>query len=326
MIDSFDVIALGELLVDFTGNGNSAVGNPLFEACPGGAPCNVLSMLRKFGRSCAFVGKVGDDLFGNFLENTLKDIGIDTAALSKDPDTRTTLAFVQTLPGGDRSFSFYRNPGADMCLQVEDLPEERIRNAEIFHFGTLSMTHDNVRAATERAVALSKSGNRIVSFDPNIRLPLWKAPEDARNAASWGLGQCDVLKIADNELLFMTGISDIYEGAYALQARYPNIKILNVTAGAEGSYSFYKNEAPVFEPAYHLGGVIDTTGAGDAFCGSVLNFVLEHGTENLSEQDRSMMLRTANAAAYIVSTRHGAIRSMPNLSEITGLMQQGSHA
>lgn len=316
----FDVVALGELLIDFTGSGKSSQGNGLFEACPGGAPCNVLAMLRRLHRSCAFVGKVGDDLFGRLLRDTVADIGIDTTALIVDPEARTTLAFVQTMPDGDRDFAFYRNPGADMLLRAEDLPEQTIRKAKVFHFGTLSMTHPSVRAATERAVALAKEGGALISFDPNLRPPLWASLEDARQAIHWGMGQCDVLKIADNELMFVTDQEDFYEGATILQKRYPNIRVLNVTAGAGGSYSFYGQEAPVFVPACHLGGVIETTGAGDAFCASVLNFALDHGIENLTATDRRAMLEFANAAAYIVATRKGAIRSMPEPEEVAALL------
>ena len=322
MNKGYDVVALGELLIDFTGSGKSAQGNGLFEACPGGAPCNVLAMLRKLRRSCAFVGKVGDDLFGRLLRDTVADIGIDTASLIVDPEARTTLAFVQTLADGDRDFSFYRNPGADMLLRPDELPEETIRHAKIFHFGTLSMTHPGVRAATERAVALAKQGGARISFDPNLRPPLWADLEDARAAIHWGLGQCDILKIADNELEFMTGRKDFCEGAAMLQERYPNIRILNVTAGADGSYSFYGQETPVFVPACHLGGVIETTGAGDTFCASVLNFVLDHGIDGLTAAQRREMLCFANAAAYIVTTRKGAIRSMPEPDEVEVLLQK----
>ena len=239
MNKGFDVVAPGELLIDFTGSGKSAQGNRLFEACPGGAPCNVLAMLRKLHRSCAFVGKVGDDLFGRLLRDTVAEIGIDTASLIVDSEVRTTLSFVQTLSNGDRDFSFYRNPGADMLLRAEELPDQTIREARIFHFGTLSMTHPGVQAATERAVALAKQGGALISFDPNLRPSLWASLKDSHKAIHWGLCQCDILKIADNESEFMTGLTDFYNGATMLQKRYPNIRVLNVTAGAGGSYSFY---------------------------------------------------------------------------------------
>ena len=316
----YDVVALGELLIDFTQNGTSAQGNNLFEACPGGAPCNVLAMLRKLGKSCAFVGKVGNDMFGKLLKEVITDAGINADALVMDDKIPTTLAFVQTFANGDRDFSFYRKPGADMMLTADELPLDTIANARIFHFGTLSMTHEGVRKATEKAVATAKEGGALISFDPNLRPPLWEDLEDAKEAIAWGLGQCDILKIADNELEFMTGETDFCKGAAILHQRYPNIKVLNVTAGADGSYSFYGEEEPVFVPSFKLGGTIETTGAGDTFCASVLNFVLENGIACLTSEDREAMLRFANGAAYIVTTRKGAIRSMPERSEVEALL------
>ena len=316
----YDVVALGELLIDFTKNGTSEQGNNLFEACPGGAPCNVLAMLRKLGKSCAFVGKVGNDMFGKLLKEVITDAGINADALVMDDKIPTTLAFVQTFANGDRDFSFYRKPGADMMLTADELPEETIANARIFHFGTLSMTHEGVRKATVKAVATAKEGGALISFDPNLRPPLWENLEDAKEAIAWGLSQCDILKIADNELEFMTGETDFCKGAAILHQKYPNIKILNVTAGADGSYSFYGEDAPVFVPSCKLGGVIETTGAGDTFCASVLNFVLENGIACLTPGDREAMLRFANGAAYIVTTRKGAIRSMPERSEVEALL------
>ena len=321
MEKQFDVVALGELLIDFTQNGVSGQGNNLFEACPGGAPCNVLAMLRKLGKSCAFVGKVGNDMFGKLLKDVITDAGINADALVMDDKIPTTLAFVQTFANGDRDFSFYRKPGADMMLLEEELPLDVIANAKIFHFGTLSMTHEGVRKATEKAVAAAKNGGALISFDPNLRPPLWDDLEDARKAIAWGLAQCDILKIADNELLFMTGEEDFYKGAAILQQKFPNIKILNVTAGADGSYAFYGEDTPVFVPSCKLGGVIETTGAGDTFCASVLNFVLENGVAALTEQDRENMLRFANTAAYIVTTRKGAIRAMPEKEEVLILLK-----
>ena len=324
MAEKFDVVALGELLIDFTKNGVSNQGNGLFEACPGGAPCNVLAMLRKLNKSCAFVGKVGDDMFGSLLQHTILEAGINADHLIMDPKIPTTLAFVQTFPNGDRDFSFYRKPGADMMLTESELPEETIANARIFHFGTLSMTHEGVRAATVKAVGLAKEGGALISFDPNLRPPLWENLEEAKRHIAWGLSQCDILKIADNELEFMTGETDFGKGAAILHKTYPNIKVLNVTAGADGSYSFYGEEEPVFVPSFQLGGTIETTGAGDTFCASVLNYILENGIVCLTPEDRKTMLRFANGAAYIVTTRKGAIRSMPERSEVEAGSPAGS--
>ena len=315
----FDVTALGELLIDFTENGQSGQGNTLFEANPGGAPCNVLAMLKKLGRSCAFVGKVGEDMFGQLLRDVAAEAGICMDYLIFDKDARTTLAFVKTFENGDRDFSFYRNPGADMMLTEDELPLDAIASSRIFHFGTLSMTHEGVRRATVKAVDCAKAGGALISFDPNLRPPLWGSLDEAKKQIMYGLTHCDILKIADNELEFMTGETDFDKGAAILRTEYPDIKLLNVTAGAEGSYSYYEGER-VFVPACTLGGTIETTGAGDTFCACVLNFVLEHGTENLTEADLTDMLRFANAAAYLVTTRKGAIRSMPEQAEVEALM------
>lgn len=316
----YDVIALGELLIDFTHNGYSAQGNPIYEANPGGAPCNVLAMLRKLGKSCVFIGKVGDDIYGHQLKDVLNKVGIPTKYLKMDKDVRTTLAIVQNNESGDREFSFYRNPGADMMLTVEEIPEEIWENCGIFHFGTLSMTHDGVCKATRKAIALAKKAGCLISFDPNLRPPLWGSLELAKERILEGLGYCDILKIADNELEFITGETDFHKGALALKEQFPNIKLLNVTAGAEGSYSLYQ-EQWVFVPGFCLGGTIETTGAGDTFCASVLNFVLENGLDDLSAEQLTQMLRFANAAAYLVTTHKGAICSMPEKEQISILLK-----
>lgn len=316
----FDVVALGELLIDFTEYGTSSQGNGLFEACPGGAPCNMLAMLRKLGKDCAFIGKVGNDMFGRLLRDVIVDSGINADHLVMDDGVPTTLAFVKTFPNGDRDFSFYRKPGADMMLTEAELPLDTIRNTKIFHFGTLSMTHAGIRAATVRAVELAKESGALISFDPNLRPPLWEDLEQARAQIAWGLARCDILKIADNELEFMTGEKDYEKGAAILRKQYPNIRVLNVTAGADGSYSFYGDGEPVYVPGFTLGGTIETTGAGDTFCASVLSFILENGITGLTPEMRRTMLRFANAAAYIVTTRKGAIRAMPERSEVEALL------
>ena len=317
----FDVVALGELLVDFTRNGDSAQGNPLFEANPGGAPANVLAMLRKLGKKTAFIGKVGQDGFGNLLADTVRDAGIDIRGLKRDPEIPTTLAIVNTFPNGDRDFSFYRKPGADLLLRPDELDEDLLRGCRIFHFGTLSLTDEPCRSATIRALEVARDAGAVISFDPNLRPPLWSSEEAAREQISWGLSQCDVLKIADNEILFMTGEEDFDRGAAILQERYPNIRLLNVTAGGDGSHSYYGGYK-VFEPACKLGGVIETTGAGDTFCACVLNYVLEHGLDGLTEGNLHEMLRFANTAAYIVTTRKGAIRSMPDPEAVWDILKR----
>ena len=321
MEKQFDVLALGELLIDFTENGLSGQGNPLLEANPGGAPCNVLAMLQKLGWHSAFVGKVGKDMFGRQLRAAAEEAGICMDYLVEDPRAHTTLAFVKTFPNGDRDFSFYRDPGADMMLREDELPLDALKSCRIFHFGTLSMTHEEVRFATKKAVGLAKKSGALISFDPNLRPPLWFDLEEAREQIAWGLSRCDILKIADNELEFMTGETDFDRGAALLKAQYPNIRLLNVTAGAEGSYC-YSGEKKVFVPSFRLGGTIETTGAGDTFCACVLSNVLENGLEDMSEKRLKAMLRFANAAAYLVTTRKGAIRSMPERDEVELLLSE----
>ena len=320
-MESFDVIALGELLIDFTDGGLSAQGNPMFEANPGGAPCNVLAMLKKLGKSCAFIGKVGEDIFGRQLLETVRGSGIDTESLIVAPEVRTTLAIVKNQPNGDRDFSFYRHPGADMMLRTEELPVERLRRARIFHFGTLSMTHPGVREATRQAVSIAASGHALISFDPNLRPPLWDSLEEARRQMEWGLAASDIVKISDNEVEFLTGETDYDRGAALLLARYPNLRLLTVTAGANGSYA-YAGEARAFVPSFLLGGTIETTGAGDTFCACVLGYLLEHGLAGLDQAMLTEMLRFANAAAYLVTTKKGAIRSMPERAQVEGLLTQ----
>ena len=204
----YDVTALGELLIDFTENGTSEQGNPLLEANPGGAPCNVLAMLEKLGKKTAFIGKVGKDMFGEQLKTAVEEVGIDTRNLVMDEEVHTTLAFVHTYPDGDRDFSFYRNPGADMMLKKEEVDEDLIRGAKIFHFGTLSSTHEGVREATRYAIDVAKEAGCIVSFDPNLRPPLWKSLDEAKAEIEYGLSKCDILKISDNEVEFLFGTTD----------------------------------------------------------------------------------------------------------------------
>ena len=315
----YDVVALGELLIDFTESGTSEQGNPLWEANPGGAPCNVLAMLNKLAHKTALIGKVGKDVYGRQLCDVVTKAGIDTSALLFDPEVHTTLAVVHTFENGDRDFSFYRNPGADMMLTKDELPLDMLQSCRIFHFGTLSMTHDGVREATKAAVKAAKKAGALLSFDPNLRPPLWSSEALAKENIEWGLSQADIVKIADNEIVFLTGETDYDKGAAILQERYPNIKLLNVTLGADGAISFCCGHR-VFVPAFRLGGTIETTGAGDTFCACVLHDVLKHGVENRSEQSLVDMLRFANAAAYLVTTKKGAIRSMPNRGEIESLL------
>jgi len=216
----FDVVALGELLIDFTDNGISKQGNTIFEANPGGAPCNVLSMLNQFDHKTAFIGKVGDDIFGNKLKGILDELSINTSNLLIDKNVRTTLAFVETKDGGDRDFSFYRNPGADMMLREDEIDEELLKDTKIFHFGTLSMTHEEVRKATKKAIDIAKSSGVLISFDPNLREPLWNSLDEAKEQVLYGLDKCNILKIADNEIKWLTGEDNFTKGVNKIREQF----------------------------------------------------------------------------------------------------------
>ena len=314
-----DVVALGELLIDFIENGVSSQGNPLFEANPGGAPCNVLAMLSGLGHTTAFIGKVGNDFFGKQLEKAITEVGIDAKGLLKDNDVHTTLALVHTYPDGDRDFSFYRNPGADMMLTEEEVPVDIVKSARIFHFGTLSMTHERVRLATKRAIAIAQDAGAIISFDPNIREPLWNSLDDAREQVLYGLQQCDILKISDNEIQWLTGEDDFTEGVRWINMRY-HIPLILVSMGKEGSRAYYQDKMVEAAPFIQKN-TIETTGAGDTFCACVLHYVLEHGLQKLTDKDLKDMLTYANAAASIVTTRKGALRVMPQPKEIEELIK-----
>ena len=314
-----DVVALGELLIDFTENGISSQGNPLFEANPGGAPCNVLAMLTKLGHKTAFIGKVGNDFFGKQLEDAIKEIGINVTGLRKDDKVHTTLALVHTYPDGDRDFSFYRDPRADMMLTEEEIPEELILETRIFHFGTLSMTHENVRRATKKAVAIAKQAGAIISFDPNIREPLWNSMDEAREQVLYGLGLCHILKISDNEVEFLFGTTDYDEGARLIREKY-QIPLVLITLGKDGSRAYYK-DLRVEVPGFVQEHTIETTGAGDTFCANSLNYILEHGMEELTEENLKELLTFANAAASLITTRKGALRVMPTREEIKNFIQ-----
>ncbi len=316
----YDVVALGELLIDFIQNGVSEQGNPLFEANPGGAPCNVLAMLKKLGYTTAFVGKVGEDSFGKMLGDTIHSLGIGTEGLKFDQEIPTTLALVHHKEDGDRDFSFYRNPGADIMLREDEIEDSLIENCRIFHFGSLSMTAEPVVTATKKALALAKEQGKLISFDPNLRPPLWKSLEDAKDAIWFGIRQCDILKIADNEIQWLTGETDFDKGVEVIR-KETDAMLINVTLGKDGSIAYYKNKRVFVEPFLN-DRTVDTTGAGDTFCACVLGSVLEYGLEDLSEEQLAYMLTRANAAASIVTTRKGAIRSMPEICEIETLIKE----
>ncbi|MBQ1544511.1 MAG: carbohydrate kinase [Clostridia bacterium] len=318
-MNTYDVVALGELLIDFTGSGESPQGNPLLEANPGGAPCNVLSLLAKLGHKTAFIGKVGNDGFGLQLKAALEEVGISTKGLLLDPDTHTTLAIVQTLPGGDRDFSFYRKPGADMMLRKDELDPELLLNTKIFHFGSLSMTDEPCRTATRLAIASAEDAGALLTFDPNLREPLWDTLDEAREQILYGLGHCQVLKISDNEIQWLSGMDDYDEGIGWLRSQF-DIPLILLSMGADGSRAYQgglRVEVSVFPVD-----TIETTGAGDTFFGGVIHYILDHGFRDYTESELTEMLTFANAGAALVTTRKGALRVMPTREEIDALMKR----
>lgn len=312
MNSKYDVVALGELLIDFTNNGLSEQGNPMFEANPGGAPCNVLAMLSKFGHSTAFIGKVGDDMFGHLLADSVSEVGIDNVGLVFDKSVNTTLAFVHTAPGGDRNFSFYRKPGADIMLRSDEVDAELIKQSKIFHFGTLSLTDEPSATATVKALDIAEANGVIISFDPNLRPPLWDSLDRAKEKMAYGMSRCDILKISDNEIQFFTGEEDIVKGIEKIRKQF-DIKLVCATLGKEGSIAFYDDMVVEAAP-YLTDKTIETTGAGDTFMGCVLHHVLKCGIESMTQQDLEQMLDEANHAASIITTRKGALRVMPEVS------------
>ena len=314
MEPKYDVIAMGELLIDFTENGYSEQENHILEANPGGAPCNVLAMLNRLGKKTSFLGMVGKDQFGMLLRDTLKELGIDTSHLYESEKVHTTLAFVHTLEDGDREFAFYRNPGADMMLRKEEVEEALLKETKLFHFGSLSMTSSEAEEATKYAIWTAKQNGAIISFDPNLRPALWNHLDEAKEKIAFGMSQCDVLKISDNEITFMTGETDIDRGVQKLIEKY-QIPFVCATMGNQGSKAFFGSEIVEAE-AFLMEDTIDTTGAGDTFCACLLDYILRYGIQKQDKERVREMLQFANAAAALITTKKGALRVMPEREEI----------
>ncbi len=318
----FDVVALGELLIDFTNNADSEQGNPMFEANPGGAPCNVLSMLGNLGNKTAFIGKVGDDFFGRMLKERVEKQGIDTTGLFLDSDVHTTLAFVNKLPNGDRDFSFYRKPGADMMLSASDVDrvKDLLEDTKVFHFGTLSMTDEPAAEATKLAISIAKKNGALISFDPNYRAPLWESEEKALDAMKYGFEQCDILKISDNEVELFTGMKDVEAGARKIKDEF-NIPLVFATLGPDGSMAIY-GDMVVKKDGYKNPATIETTGAGDTFCACAVDYMCRNGLKDISEDMLLTCLDYANAAASIITTRRGALSVMPTRQEVEKFLSE----
>ncbi len=313
-----DVVSLGESLVDFAESGRSDQGNPLYEACPGGAPLNVLAMLNRLGDKTAYISKVGDDQFGALLKTTLEEMGTLTENILTNPTVPTTLSFIHTLPDGDRSFTFYRHPGADITLTPKEVDYDLIRKAKVFHLGTLSMTDEPVRTATKKSLTAAKEAGCLISFDPNLRAGLWASLDEAKAQMEYVFPYCDLLKISDNEIRFVSGKEDYDEGIRIVQEKY-QIPVIFLTMGKDGSRAYtdkYRVECPGFSVKS-----IETTGAGDCFCGCMIHQVLQRGLKDLSETDLKEMLLFGNAAAALVTTKKGAAKAMPTQEEIQSLIE-----
>ena len=311
----YDVIALGELLIDFAPKSVNEAGYPTLAANPGGAPGNFLAALNKYSCKTAMIGKVGSDMFGSLLLRTLNTAGIDTRGVRMDPGVFTTLAFVSLDASGNRDFSFARKPGADTCLTPDEVDEALIADAKVFHFGTLSLTNEPAASATRRAVALAKAHGLLISLDPNLRKPLWKREEDAKSAIEWSLKQADIVKISDEEIAWLWGISP-EEGAKKLLTEY-SVSLVYATLGPKGCYvANASHHTTVGSPSGIR--VIDTTGAGDIFGGSAMSQFLQYkkSPSDLSEEELTQIVRFACTAASLSTQKHGGITSVPEYSEV----------
>ena len=310
-----DVVALGELLIDFTHVSTDGDGYPTMAAHPGGAVANFLAAIAKYGGKGALLGKVGNDAFGKLLLDTLVKAGIETKGMVIDDSVFTTLAFVTLDNSGDREFSFARKPGADTYIRFEELDLSLIDEAKVLHIGTLSLTDEPAKTATQKAIAYAKERGKLITFDPNLRKPLWRSMEDAKEQMLWGLHQADVVKISDEEVEFLFGLG-VEEGARHILENF-GVELVFVTCGAEGC--FYKNpKAEGKVPSLRGIQVVDTTGAGDIFGGSAVWQLLQTGKDpgELEDAQLRKIVRFACTAAALSTTKFGGISSVPNLDAI----------
>ena len=317
----YDVVALGELLIDFAPVSRSETGYPVLAAQPGGAPGNFLAALNKFGLRTARIGKVGDDIFGRLLLGTLQAAGIDTSGVLADPSVFTTMAFVSLDESGNRDFSFARKPGADTCLRPEDVNETLLRNTKVFHFGTLSLTDEPAAAATRKGIETAKASGALISLDPNLRKPLWNSEEDAKSAIEWSLRQADIVKISDEEIDFLWGLSP-EEGAQKLIREY-GVSLVYATLGPKGCHAVTASQAVTVSSPSGIH-VVDTTGAGDIFGGSAMSQFLRTGKapKNLTEEDLRQIVCFACTAASLSTQKHGGIASVPEETDVQAKMAE----
>ncbi|MBR0228446.1 MAG: carbohydrate kinase [Clostridia bacterium] len=317
----FDVVALGEVLIDFAPKSVDAAGYPTVAANPGGAPGNFLAALNKYGRKTAMIGKVGNDMFGSLLIRTLKNAGVDTRCVRVDPGVFTTLAFVSLDKSGNRDFSFARKPGADTCLTPDEVDEGLIASARVFHFGTLSLTDEPAASATRRAVELAKAHGLLISLDPNLRKPLWNSEDDAKAAMEWSLKQADVVKISDEEIKWLWGLTP-EEGAQKLLKEY-GVSLVYATLGPKGCHAATRNAAVTVSSPSGIR-VVDTTGAGDIFGGSAMSQLLQCGKApaELTEEDLRGIVQFACTAASLSTQTHGGISSVPEKEAVLAKMAE----
>ena len=317
----FDVVALGELLIDFAPHSTNASGYPVLSANPGGAPGNFLAALCRYGCRTAMIGKVGDDAFGRLLEDTLKKAGIDTRGVIRDKRCFTTMAFVSLDESGNRDFSFARKPGADTCLTPGEVDESLLNGAKVFHFGTLSLTDEPAASATRKAVRLAKEHGLLISLDPNLRKPLWKNEEDAKAAVEWSLRQADIVKISDEEIHWLWGLNP-EEGAQKLLKEY-GVSLVYATLGPKGCHAATRSVSVTVKSPSGIQ-VVDTTGAGDIFGGSAMSQFLQCGKApvELTEKELEGIVRFACTAASLSTQTHGGISSVPEREAVLAKMAE----
>ena len=310
-----DITAVGEILIDLTQSGQNELGIPVFAANPGGAPANLAVAAARLGASAAFIGKVGTDSFGTFLRNTLIENNVDVSGMITDPVSRTTLAVVALDKTGERTFSFYRDPSADVNLRADEISEAQLKNTKFLHFGSVSLTTDPARSATVYAAKTAKAHGAIISYDPNYRASLWSDEASAIEQMLEPMDMVDVLKVSDEELPLLTGTSDLEKGSQMLADK--GITLVLVTLGPNGAYYRFGRHTG------HVGGVKvkvgDTNGAGDTFFGATLSQLCKfRKLEDISIPELENIIAVANKAAAITTSRHGAIPAMPTYSEVFG--------
>lgn len=314
-----DIVTLGEVLIDFvpTVSNVTLIEAPAFKKAPGGAPANVAAGLAKLGVSCAFLGKVGDDPFGHFLEKTLSDLGVDTQALIFSSQARTALAFVSLHGDGEREFMFYRHPSADMLYTPEEVNYDLIKNAKIFHLGSISLICEPSRSATLAALDAAQENNVLVSYDPNLRLALWPDADAAQDGMLSIWKRANLIKVSEEELVFLTGLDDINDAVDVLW--HDDLQLMVVTQGKAGCRYFTPNFKGLVKGIKTK--AIDTTGAGDGFVAGLLKGINQHPEALKNESMLRDVCLYANAVGALTTTQLGAIPALPTAEEIHAFLE-----